>query len=93
MENWVIAKCNSDGDGIELKQFVGTEDEAKELLAKMAADDASENCDEDDDLEYGTEDASEVSKDCFGSLYAYRCFCDYHIDYTARRLSEIYFTK
>lgn len=68
--NWIIAKCNTAaaGDGIELMQFVGTEDEAKEQLV-----------------------ASEVQRDVFGNLYAYGCYSDYHIDYSARILGEIPF--
>lgn len=90
MENWIIAKCYTAGDGIEMKQFVGTEEEVKEILAGMAVDDASENKAE---FEYGTVDASEVGNDCFGSLYAYGCYSDYHIDYSARRLADIQITK
>lgn len=88
MENWIIAKCNTAGDGIELMQFIGTEDEVKEQLAALATEDASAN---EEDFDYGTENASEVQKDAFGNLYAYGCYPDYHIDYSARMLGEIPF--
>ena len=88
--NWIIAKCNTAtaGDGIKLMQFVGTEDEAKEQLVSLAIEDASAN---QDDFDYGTENASEVQRDVFGNLYAYGCYSDYHIDYSARILGEIPF--
>ena len=88
MENWIIAKCNTAGDGIELMQFIGTEDEVKEQLAALATEDASAN---EEDFDNGTENASEVQRDVFGNLYAYGCYSDYHIDYSARILGEIPF--
>lgn len=88
MENWIIAKCNTAGDGIELMQFIGTEDEVKEQLAALATEDASAN---EEDFDNGTENASEVQKDAFGNFYAYGCYSDYHIDYSARMLGEIPF--
>lgn len=88
MKHWIIAKCNTAGDGIELMQFIGTEDEVKEQLAALATEDASAN---EDDFDNGTENASEVQKDAFGNFYAYGCYSDYHIDYSARMLGEIPF--
>lgn len=85
-EQWIIGICNTEGDGVDLVGFYGTEDEMKAELVGMVHSDSEE----DDSYEYGTEDVNEVSIRYGGTeLYAYGCYSDYHIDYSAKRLKDI----
>lgn len=85
-EQWIIGVCNTDGDGVDLIGFYGTEEEAKEKLVQMVQADRLE----DDGYDYGTESIDNVSVRWNGTeLYAYGCYSDYHIDYSAKRLNDI----
>jgi hypothetical protein len=85
-EQWIIGVCNTDCDGVDLIGFYGTEDEVKAKLVEMVQSDRLE----DDGYEYGTESVGEVDDRYYGAeLYAYGCYYDYHIDYSAKRLKDI----
>ncbi len=89
-EQWIIGICNTDSDGVDLVGFYGTEDEVKAELFGMVQSDREE----DDGYEYGTESVDEVEVRWNGTeLYAYGCYYDYHIDYSAKRLSDILESK
>jgi len=87
-EDWIIGICNTGADGVVLNRFFGTEEEVKQLLLNMAKKDAAN----DESYEYGTEAIEELQKDENG-WYACSCYPDYHIDYSAKRLSEISFVS
>ena len=87
-EQWIIGVCNTDCDGVDLFTFCGTEEEMKEKLVEMVRYD-KEN---DDSYDFGTESSDEIRTVCKGGdleLYAYGNYCNYHIDYTAKRLKDI----
>ena len=91
-EQWIVGICNTNGDGVDLIGFYGTEDEMKTALVDMVQFDRE--VDEEDDYEYGTESVEEVEVRYNGTeLYAYSCHYDYHIDYSAKRLSDILESK
>jgi hypothetical protein len=83
---WIVGVCNTDSDGVDLIGFYGTEDEMKAKLVEMVQEFRLE----DDSYEYGTETVDEVDVRWNGTeLYAYGCYSDYHIDYSAKRLKDI----
>ena len=87
-EQWIVGICNTNGDGVDLIGFYGTEDEMKAALVEMIQSGRTD--DEEDDYEYGTESVEGVDVRHGGTeLYAYSCHYDYHIDYSAMRLSDI----
>ena len=86
-EQWIIGICNTNGDGVDLIGFYGTEEETKAKLVDLVQSDAREN---DDGYEYGTESVDEVAVRYQNTeLYAYGCYYDYHIDYSAKKLKDI----
>lgn len=89
-EEWIIGICNTDGDGVDLIGFYGTEAEVKAKLVEMVQEDKLEG----GRYEYGTESIDNVGVRWNGTeLYAYGCYSNYHIDYSAKRLSDIDFIK
>lgn len=86
MEKWIISISNTDGSGIELLSFTGTEDEVKQLLAGLAAKDME---DTEDRFDYGTEGTDEVERLDDNVLYAYGNYTDFHIDYVAKKATDI----
>lgn len=84
-EQWIIGVCNTDSDGVDLIGFFGTIEEIKVKLVEMVQLDSLE-----DEMDYGTESVEEVDVSWDGKeLYAYGCYSDYHIDYSAKRLKDI----
>ena len=85
-EQWIIGICNTACDGVILLSFYGTEKEIKTKLVNNVQSDRSN----DDSYEYGTETVDEVEvRENEAVLYAYGCYSDYHIDYSAKRLRDI----
>ena len=79
---WMIGICSSATDGVYLTTFKGTEDEVKEILMKEVEKDKA------NDLElwdHGTLSTDEIAWQD-DSLYAYGCYHDYHIDYSAKKI-------
>lgn len=87
--DWIIAICNTDADGIRILRFSGTEEHVKELLVKLVSEDRESDT---ENWEHGTESVEDV-KDKSGGLgyefYAYACYSNYHIDYTAKEFAHV----
>ena len=84
-EWWIIASCCSGSEGIDFTKVNTTEAGVKDLLMRKVMEDRAEDF---EIFEHGTENIEEMTIELEG-IYAYNCFIDYHIDYSARRLSEI----
>lgn len=84
MDKWIIGVCNSEGDGVSLYQFEGTEEQVKEEIVNMIISEK-----DDEDYEYGSEETCQISTQYDGSLYGYANYSTYHVDYSAKRLSYI----
>ena len=88
---WIIATCDSDGDGIWMDKIEATEDQIKNKMVDMVANFRGEDPDA---YENGTECSDEVqtngtlfaNKD---SLYACANFVHSHVDISAIRLDDI----
>lgn len=85
-EDWIIATCNSNCDGVELYRFFGTETEVRTKLVEMVKEDAMEDSDR---FDYGTETVGEVVREYDGRFSAYGTYSNYHIDYSAQRLDDM----
>lgn len=89
---WIIATCNSDGDGIWIDKMRATKEEIKEKLVAMVLNFRNESPEE---YMNGTEweDEVEIAENGFfanqNSLNATAVFSDYHIDISAIRLEDI----
>ena len=84
MERWIIGECNSEGDGVSLYQFAGTAEQVKNEIVRMVISGKDE-----EDYEYGSEETRQISTQLDGSLYGYANYSTYHIEYTAKKLSDI----
>lgn len=85
--DWIIGIGGSEADGVDMHRFHGTEYQAKRHIVNLVKEDRRNNagC-----FEYGTEKIEEVEARTYdGSLYAYGCYSDYHIDYEAARLDKM----
>lgn len=89
---WIIATCNSDGDGVWMDKTRATKAEIKEKMVAMVSDFRSEYP---EGYVHGTEweDEVEIAENGFfanqNSLNATAVFSDYHIDISAIRLEDI----
>lgn len=89
--DWIIGVCNTDADGVTLYRFRGTIEETKEKLVSLVSGDREND---EENWDYGTEDVDEVQVNDNGlgyDLYAYGCYSDYHIDYSAKELAHVEF--
>lgn len=87
---WIIGICNSESDGVELRQVIGTADDIKTYLCKRLLSDKENN---EDGYDYGTESIDEIyvayapdqekTERTITRIEAYATYSDYHIDYTA----------
>ena len=88
--DWIIGIGNSAANGVKMLRFQGTKEDVKYKLISLVQEDKESdlNC-----WERGTENIEDVrSEDGLGyEFYAYGCYHDYHIDYTAKELAHIYF--
>jgi len=84
-ELWIIGSCCSADDGVDFSKVNATEAEVKELLLNKVMTDRAEDK---DIFEHVTDNCEEMEEK-LGGIYAYNCFIDYHIDYSAIRLSQI----
>lgn len=82
---WIIGICNSEGNGVNLLRFIGTDAEAKEELLHHVMDDKQNDM---DTYDSGTESLDEIEK-VDHSFYAYGNYRDYHIEYTAKKLYNL----
>lgn len=88
-KDWIIAVSSSDGDGVSLTRFYGSEDEIKKLLLSYVNND----CSKDNDFIYGTEELEHIESDWPGMFRAYSVFSNYHIDYVAQEFATIDFVN
>lgn len=86
MNDWMIGVCSSEVDGVYLYRFYGTREEVKIKLSEMVL--ADKKADE-PNWEYGTEFPADVEGFGTNEMYAYGCYSDYHIDYTAKLFAVI----
>jgi len=84
-ESYIIAIGGSNADGHNLYNYVGTEDEVKRLLLNLVKE-SREN--DKEGYTHGTETVDEIQSRP-EEFYAYASFYDYHIDYTARKVSAM----
>lgn len=90
--DWIIAKCNTAEDGVNIYRFRGTIEEAKEKLLELIETDR-EN-DESNSWEHGSEKAGDIDAVDNGlgfELYGYGNYSDHHIDYTAKEFAHLDF--
>lgn len=85
-EMWLLGICNTDRDGVDIIRVQATRQEMKEYLVSCVQEDREED---DGAFEYGTDTAEEVEENGDTVLNAYGNYSNYHIDYTARLLSDI----
>ncbi len=83
--HWIIAVANSSCDGVVTYKFNGTENEVKLLLLNLLDYDRAIDI---DSFDYGTENIKEIENNG-EALNAYAYYADYHINYTAKKLSAI----
>lgn len=87
MTDYIIAIGNSCSDGIDLCRFRGELEDVKKKLIELVLKDKAND---EDNWDYGTEDIDEI--EIIGNdINAYATYHDYHIDYTARALSDFNF--
>ena len=84
--DWIIAKCYSDGVGINLYRFFGTANETKERIAKLMEEDVGAFPRK---LDY-TSSIADLTGGRNDDLCAAAVFEDFHIIYTARKLNTLY---
>lgn len=81
MNDWIIGVCSSGANGVHMSRFYGTKEEVKRKLSEMVLTDKKED---EVNWEYGTEFVEDVEELGTNEMYAYGCYSDYHIDYTAK---------
>lgn len=84
--DWIIGIGGTNLDGVILYKFNGTVQEVKQKLLDMVKEDKASDI---ENWDFGTEILSEVldQTGVENEFYAYGCYYDYHIDYTARKLN------
>lgn len=89
LTKWIITIGNTEADGVKMLYTIGSADQIKRALVKLALEDKGND---EKSFEYGTEDISDVDETVDNktnevtALNAYNVFSDYHIDYTAQRI-------
>ena len=85
-EVWIIGCGGSDADGIGFLKVFGEKEKVAEIMFNEV-----QKAKEYDGLHWsdGTESIDEIEERPNGSLYAYACFPDYHIDWEAKPLCDI----
>lgn len=85
---WVIAVCNTNCDGVDIYKFYGTVDEVKNKLVSLVIEGKNED---EDSWDYGNDTTEDVKVVSSSELYAFGCYYNYHIDYTARKFDSLIF--
>lgn len=88
-EEYVIAICNTEADGIVIDRFFGTKEEVKKYLFSLVLEDRELDEDMLEDDFSNTSSIDDIEETVAGELNAYNSFANYHIDYTARLLSSM----
>ncbi len=79
--DWIIGVGGSELDDVLVFKFTGTVRQAKLKLLDMIKEDRAGE--EFQDWWSGTENIEEIQEFANGRLYAYGCWDNYHIDYSA----------
>lgn len=77
---WIIGKCGTEWDGVDLERVYGTKEQIKKYLVDCVLRDKSVF---EDDYDYGIESVNRVEERSNGNLYAYGVYHNTHIDYEA----------
>ena len=88
-EDYIIAICNTEADGVYIERVYGTEEEVKTYLFSLVLEDREEDEGAWEDDLMNTMNVDDITKANNGELNAYNTFCNYHIDYTARPVSSM----
>lgn len=84
---WIVGVGGTEVGGVNLHKFVGTENEAKKHLVSLVKNDRAND---EESFEDGTLYIKDVEyRKWQGTLYACGNYSDYHIDYEARKLSDL----
>lgn len=84
-KNWVIGVCNTDDNGVRFYFVYGTKFQVKKYMLFLAGFDIEENQEK---YDFGTEKIKEVVEENDGSLYAYGCYSTFHIEYSAKPVTD-----
>jgi len=86
--DWIIGICSSESNGVRLYRFFGNQEEVKKKLLSFVDEDRKRDF---ENWDYGSEDMDDISdKSGNGTeFYAYGCYHDYHIDYTAKEFYRL----
>ena len=77
---YIVGMGGSEADGVDIRKVRGTKQQVKKYLVDLVDQDRSNDPDA---WEYGSEKIKDIEEKSDGSLYAYGCYSDYHIDYQA----------
>lgn len=80
MYNWIIGVCCTESDGVFIYRIYGSREQVKEKLLELVKQDQESNL---ESWDYGTETVEDIEERGLNELYAYGCYADYHIDYSA----------
>ena len=88
---WIIGVGGSLMDDVRVFTFTGTKKQAKQKLLDMVNEDRREEeaCNG-EEWWSGTESVDEVDEQADDHLYAYACWDNYHIDYSATPVNKMY---
>lgn len=88
-QDYIVAICNTEADGVVIERVNGTEEEVKAYLLSLVMEDRKEDEAAWEDDFTNTIDIADIDKTNAGELNAYNTFAHYHIDYTARPVSTM----
>lgn len=86
---WIIGISNAEVDGVRLYNYEGTVEQIKNRLISFIKEDRKNDK---ENWESGSETVAEISDESNGEetcFYGYGSYSYYHIDYTAKILTEI----
>lgn len=82
---WIIAVCNSSGDGIDMETKSGTKQEIKKHLMKRIKDYDSDYGCEFEGMPENEDDILDTGDYLYAGPFSY----DYHVDFVAQKLSAL----
>lgn len=85
-KEYIVGICNTDADGVSIYRVVGTQREVMHYLLDAVKED---KVNAREAWEYGSTRMKDIECRFDGSLYAYGCYSDYHIDYEATPVENI----
>ncbi len=79
-QNWIIGIGGSNADDVIVYRVFGSKNEVKKHLLSLVKEDKKNDK---EIWDFGTSSLKEIDERTDGSFYAFGCYSDYHIDYTA----------